>query len=671
MCGIAGIFAYTGYTQIHPVLSRMLAAISHRGPEVASVYIDGPIGLGHDRLSIIDLEGGLQPIPNEDGSIWVICNGEIFNYIELREELLARGHTFRTGSDCEIIIHMYEEMGPECVQRFIGQYAFAIWDGRQRKLMLARDRLGIRPLSYARRDGTLLFASEIKALLASGLVAAKLDLRSLDQVFTYWSPLPGHSVFEGVQELPPGHYLLADEKGIALQRYWALDFSAELESPARSESYYAERLLDLLIDATRLRLRADVPVGAYLSGGLNSSTIAAIVRRYTNNDLKTFSIAFRDKQFDERAHQHRMAEHLGTEHISIECTGSDIAEVFPDVVWHAEVPLLRTGPAPMFMLSQLVHDHKFKVVLTGEGSDEALGGYDIFKEAQVRRFWAANPESDLRPLLLKRLYGDVRGMDSTSQAYLKAFFKNGLTETGNLYYSHLVRWRSTAQLKQLFSEDTKAHLEGYDSSNLLDRTLDGLRPDWHPLSKAQYIESRLFMAQYLLSSQGDRMAMAHAVEGRFPFLDHRLVEFATTIPAHLRLRGFNEKYILKRAVADLLPAEVLARTKKPYRAPIRDAFLGPDSPSYVRDILSPSEVQKAGIFDPAAVHMLVKKCLSAPAVGEMDSMALVGILSTQLLHKRFIQEDISRSTNNDAISTLFVDTDTHERRSAPYNSAIA
>ncbi len=641
MCGIAGIFNYSNEEHVRSVvLNRMLAAIRHRGPEVSGVYLGEQVGLGHDRLSIIDLDGGLQPISNEDGAIWVACNGEIFNYLELRKELLDRGHTFRTKSDSEVIIHLYEEMGPECLQHLIGQYAFAIWDARKRRLMLARDRFGVRPLYYALHNGTLIFASEIKGLLASGLIEAKLDHQALDQIFTYWCPLPGFTSFQGVAELPPAHYMVVEAgKSNSMHRYWSLDFSAGSDQAAQSEQYYVDRLLELLVDATRLRLRADVPVGAYLSGGLDSSAIAAIVRRYTSNHLKTFSIAFHDKHFDERSHQQRMADHLGTEHVSMECTTNDIAEVFPEVVWHTEVPLLRTAPAPMFMLSKLVHREGFKVVLTGEGSDEALGGYDIFKEAKVRRFWASNSASAFRPLLLRKLYGDVRGMSSTSQAYLQAFFRNGLTETDNPYYSHLVRWRSTAHIKRLFSAETRAALEGYDGTSLLDTALGGLQQGWDKLSKAQYIESSLFMSQYLLSSQGDRVAMAHAVEGRFPFLDHRLVEFAAGIPSHLRLRGLNEKYVLKRAVSDLLPSQLLDRTKRPYRAPIRDAFLGPDAPEYVRDLLSPSAVSQARIFDPAAVEMLVRKCLTAPAIGEMDSMALVGILSTQLLHRQFVKEN--------------------------------
>lgn len=640
MCGIVGMFkADCDDSARAGVLNSMLHAIRHRGPEASGIYLNGPAGLGHDRLSIIDLAGGFQPISNEDGSIWIVCNGEVFNYIELREELIARGHTFHTGSDCEVILHLYEEHNVGCLLHLIGQFAFAIWDSRTRTMFLARDRFGIRPLFYTRPGNSLLFASEIKALLASGIVDARLNPEVIDQVFTYWAPLPGRTAFEGIHEVPPAHYMIAGQGHASLHRYWSVDFSPQPGSLGKGEAFYADRLLELLVDATRLRLRADVPVGAYLSGGLDSSTIAAVVRRYTSNTLKTFSIAFKDEHFDERAHQQRMADDLGTEHVSIECTDADIASVFPEVVRHVEAPILRTAPAPMYMLSRLVRGHGLKVVLTGEGADEFLGGYDIFKETMVRRFWAANSQSKLRPLLLRKLYADVRSMSETSQAYLEAFFKNSLTSTDSPYYSHLIRWQGGARLERLFSRDLRERFiaNSLGHNNLL-AGLDGLDLGWDPLSKAQFIESRTFLSQYLLSSQGDRVAMAHSVEGRYPFLDHRLVEFAATIPPHLRLRGLNEKYILKRAVADLLPASTLARTKRPYRAPIRNVFLGDSPPDYVLDALSPSEVCKVGIFDPTAVAMLVSKCRRSPIVGESDSMALVGVLTTQLLHRFFVQQ---------------------------------
>jgi asparagine synthase (glutamine-hydrolysing) len=658
MCGIAGIFNRDPQQPVAPAqVNALLGAIHHRGPETAGMVLDGPVGLGHDRLSIIDLAGGLQPIPNEDGSIWIICNGEVFNYVELRAALIARGHRFRTGSDSEVIVHLYEDHGPACVHDLIGQFAFALWDRRQGTLLLARDRLGVRPLFYAEVAGALLFASEIKALLADPRVPRALDLEALDQVFTYWAPLPGRTAFRGVEEVPPGHYLLANRHGCTLRRYWTLDFSDEPAGPGHGARHYAERLLELLIDATRLRLRADVPVGAYLSGGLDSSAIAAVVCRYTGNPLKTFSIAFSDSRFDEREHQQRMADVLGTEHISLVCDDADIGAVFPDVIRHAEMPLLRTAPAPMYLLARQVRAHGMKVVLTGEGSDESFGGYDIFKEARIRRFWAARPESRVRPLLLQTLYTDIANMTGVSAAYRTAFFKQDLAAVDDLCYSHRLRWRNTARLKRLFSASIRAALADYTGEDSLALALDGMGRAWHPLSQAQFIESRIFLSQYLLSAQGDRMAMAHAVEGRFPFLDHRLVEFAATIPAEFRLRGLDEKYILKRALADVLRAAVLARTKRPYRAPIRNVFFGPQAPAYVRDMLSPDAVAEAGIFDPAAVGLLVKKCQAAPDLGEVDSMGLVGVLSTQLLYHQFIAQGTGQRPTT-PVSAVILDPET-------------
>ena len=637
MCGIAGVFNRASGAAVTPEqVNTLLGAIRHRGPEAAGMVLDGPAGLGHDRLSIIDLAGGLQPIANEDGSLWVVCNGEIYTYVELRAELLARGHRFRTASDSEVIVHLYEERGPACLEAFIGQFAFAVWDTRRRRLFLARDRLGVRPLYYAEVGGDLRFASEIKALLADPALPATLDPETLAQVFTYWAPLPGRTAFRGVRELPPAHYLLADAASCTTHRYWTLDFAGEPAGPSRGEHYYAERLRELLIDATRLRLRADVPVGAYLSGGLDSSAIAAVVRRYTGNPLKTFSIAFADGQFDEREHQQRMAAYLGTEHISLVCTDADIAAAFPAVVRHAEMPLLRTAPAPMYLLAQQVRAHGMKVVLTGEGADEFFGGYDIFKEARLRRFWAARPESRLRPLLFARLYADIPGLGGLSPAYRAAFFKQDLGALDDLYYSHRGRWHNAARLQGLFAPALRAEIAAAPPSAALDAALDGISAAWDPLSRAQFIESRIFLSQYLLAAQGDRMAMAHAVEGRFPFLDHRLVEFAATIPPMFRLKGLDEKHVLKRALADLLPAAVLARTKRPYRAPIRNVFFGPHAPAYVADLLSPEAIRAAGIFAPAAVAVLVKKCREAPQIGEIDGMALAGVLSTQLLHHQFI-----------------------------------
>ncbi|HSS11283.1 MAG TPA: asparagine synthase (glutamine-hydrolyzing) [Acidimicrobiales bacterium] len=639
MCGIVGALALDGSEPLgQATLRRMLTLLGHRGPEVAGTWSGEGVTLGHARLSIIDLVGGLQPISNEDGTHWVVVNGEVFNYLELREELRAGGHQFRTSSDSEVIVHLYEEMGPALLERLNGQYAFALWDGRRKRLMLGRDRLGVRPLFYTVVEGALIFASEIKALLADRRVPRRVDLGALDQVFTYWAALPGRTMFEGIREVPAGHYLIAQTDGSTprLTRYWSLRYPVDQDDPMDEEAC-AARLRELLTDATRLRLRADVPVGAYLSGGLDSAAIAAIVRHHTTSSLQTFSVAFDDKVYDERPYQDQMARSLATEHHVMLCRHRDIGEVFPDVIWHTETPILRTAPAPMFLLSALVRQHGLKVVLTGEGSDEFLAGYDIFKEALVRRFWARKPSSRMRPLLLRNLYDWLPGLETSSQAFLEAFFKQGLTETDDPTYSHLLRWRNTARLKRLFSNETTRALASYDSRAELDDVLDPDLALWPPLSQAQYLEVRTFLTPYLLSSQGDRMAMAHSVESRFPFLDHRVVEFARTIPPTLRLRGFNEKRILKRAVRDLLPEEILQRRKRPYRAPITAAFCGPDRPDYVEELLSPAAVGAAGLFNPVAISRLLAKCQASPVVSETDNMALVGVLSGQLWYEKFIR----------------------------------
>lgn len=636
MCGIAGAVSSDGSEPVDlPTLDRMLTLLAHRGPEVAGTWTGHGVALGHARLSIVDLDNGLQPLTNEDGTCWLAVNGEVYNHVELRTQLQSAGHRFRTRSDSEVILHLYEDHGTALLDVLNGQYAFAMWDGRRRRLLLGRDRLGVRPLFYAFAGGTMVFSSEVKALLAHPGIERRPDLRSLEQVFTYWSSLPGRTVFEGVREVPAGHFLVfdRDEPEPVARRYWGLRFD---HTTARSGDDHAAELREALVDATRLRLRADVPVGAYLSGGLDSSAVAAIASRLTPHRLQTFSVAFEEGAFDERPFQEQVARALGTDHHVIECRHRDIADVFPDVIWHSETPILRTAPAPLFLLSSLVRANGLKVVLTGEGADEVLAGYDIFKEALVRRFWARRPESRQRPLLLLRLYGWLPELSQAPQATLEAFFRRGLTDTDDPAYSHLVRWGHRDRFVRLLSPEARAVLRGYESRRELDDLLEPGMAGWDSLSRAQYLEVLTFLTPYLLSSQGDRMAMAHSVEERFPFLDHRLVELATRIPPHQRIVGLHEKAVLKRAMADLVPDAVRKRPKQPYRAPIAAAFCGPDAPPYVGELLGPDAVRDAGLLDPGAVSRLLAKCRARPHLSESDGMALVGVLSTQLWHSQFI-----------------------------------
>ncbi|MBI4320271.1 MAG: asparagine synthase (glutamine-hydrolyzing) [Chloroflexi bacterium] len=636
MCGIAGsVNLGSGEQADVMLLRRMLGMLHHRGPDSTGCYVDRRAQLGSARLSIIDHAGGQQPIHNEDESLWLVFNGEIYNYIELREELVARGHHFYTDSDTEVIVHLYEERGPSCLHALNGQFAIALWDRRRQELFLARDRLGVRPLFYTEIGGALRYASEIKALFVDPRVSREIDPVAIDQVFTFWSTLPGRTMFHNVHQVPPGHYLSVKDGCFALKRYWRLQFSCG--EAGLSEDDYAGQLRELLVDATRLRLRADVPVGAYLSGGLDSSITAAIVKNYTSNRLRTFSITFADARYDEAGFQHAVARHLGTEHQHFECTGADIARCFPEVVWHAEMPLLRTAPAPFYLLSEMVHDAGLKVVLTGEGADELLGGYDIFKETMIRRFWARQPHSRLRPLLLRRMYGFVPDLQRGPQPYLEAFFRPGLEDVDNPFYSHLIRWENTRRLKRLYSQEMKATLAGYDPFAELGIMLEMELGRWHPLARAQYLEITTFLSEYLLSSQGDRMAMAHSVEGRFPYLDHRVVELCNQLPPQIKLRGLEEKHLLKRSFGDLIPGEVIRRVKQPYRSPISGAFLGDRTPDYVEELLCSNALASTGYFAPAAVARLVQKCrVGTPS--EWDNMALVGVLSLQLLHGLFNEE---------------------------------
>jgi len=650
MCGIAGILNLADAPPPEEsTLRGMLGMLRHRGPDQYGLYLGDQMALGNARLSIIDLGGGQQPISNEDGRLWIVFNGEIFNYVELRAELEQRGHRFATHSDTEVILHLYEDYGPECLNRMNGQWAIAIWDERQQSLLLARDRLGVRPLFHTRANGRLRFASEIKALLADPSLPREIDPAGLTQVFTYWCTLSPQTVFRGIQELPPGHYLLASRDNFVVRPYWQLDygsaayrdtpFSSESKVPATAsaselrEEDYLEAFRSLLTDAVRIRLRADVPVGAYLSGGLDSSAIAGLISQLGVTHLDTFSIAFSDPQFDESEHQLRMARFLGTDHQVVRATHEDIGRVFPDVVWHCEVPVMRTAPAPMFMLSKLVRERNYKVVLTGEGADEFLAGYDIFKEAKVRRFWASQPGSRWRPKLLQRLYPDIADLSAAGGAYLSAFFGTGLSDTDAFDYSHAVRWRNNRRTHRFFSEALQDPGPASDSG-AGGGPLEAAR--WGDLEKAQYLETSIFLSHYLLSSQGDRMAMAHSVEGRYPFLDCRVVEFCNRLPARLKLKALQDKYLLRRLSARFLPNDIARRVKRPYRAPIQRSFFNPACQAYVQELLSPENVARSEIFKPAAVAQLLAKVRQNKPLGETDNMALVGIISTQLLHRLFV-----------------------------------
>jgi len=640
MCGIAGILNMKGSEPIsETTLTKMISIIRHRGPDETGIYADSHIGLGHARLSIIGIEGGGQPIGNEDGSLWIVYNGEAFNYIELKEELIKSGHVFSTDTDTEVILHLFEEHGPRCLEMINGQFAIAIWNSKKKELFLARDRVGIRPLYYTQTGNKFIFASEIKAIFLNREVNREIDPESLSQIFTFWSTLSPKTVFKNVYELPPGHYVTVKENEIIQEPFWSIPYHSPDQMWQGTVEEAREELHSILKDAIRVRLRADVPVGAYLSGGLDSSLITAFISKYFNNRLRTFSMSFQEQPFDETPFQENLIKFLGTQHSQTLITNAQVQENLPRVLWHCETPLLRTGPIPLFLLSKLVNSNQFKVVLTGEGADEIFGGYNIFKEAKVRHFWGKRPESKLRPLLLERIYPYVFKESSRGRYFIQKFYAVKPEDKDDPFFSHRIRWNNSGRNQSFFSEPIASSLVNYDP---LAHALSHLPDSFHErdmLSKAQVLEMTTFLSSYLLSSQGDRVAMGNSLEIRLPFLDYRVIDFAFRLPAKWKINGLKEKYILKKASEKLVPDEIKDRVKQPYRAPIREAFFSTGTDGYVDDLLSESSLKKSGYFNEKKVHGLIRKFRKSggAAPGEVQNMAFMGILSTQLIHDQFIE----------------------------------
>jgi asparagine synthase (glutamine-hydrolysing) len=641
MCGIGGVYPSAGRQVGERLLLEMAGEMAHRGPDGVGSYRDGEFAMVNTRLAIIDLAGGDQPLSNEDGRLWVMQNGEIYNFPELMAELEALGHRFATRSDTEVIVHAFEEWGEGFLHRLDGEFAIAIWDRDRRQLFLARDRFGIRPLFLSRPGGDVAFASEARALLRHPDAERRIDALALVETFTLWAPQPDRSAFVGIEELPPGHFVRVGPAGMeAPVCWWDLHFGPREGTRQAPLAELAEELRSLLDDATRIRLRADVPVGVYLSGGLDSSATAALARRHTQAELQAFSVGFEDPRFDESAFQDRMAEVLGVRLRRITVSGADIADAFPEVVERAEKPMLRTAPGPLLRLSRAVREAGFKVVLTGEGADELFGGYGIFQEAMIRRFWARRPDSKLRPALLGRVYPYLSRDLASGGGFMAEFFRDGLLDVDDPLYSHRPRFRTTKRTLRFLDPGLRAEAaaQGDPEARLLAR-LPAAFAGFGPLGRAQYLEIATFLHGYLLHSQGDRMLMANSVEGRFPFLDVAVAEFAAALPERLRLRDLEEKHLLRRALAPLLPPEVVARPKRPYRAPILGAFFGPAAPAYVRELLDPQRVAAGGLLDPVPVARLAAKAQRYVEVGlgEGDEMALVGALSTMILDERLVR----------------------------------
>lgn len=592
MCGIVGIFhPGAGAPVASALLSAMADTLRHRGPDDSGFFTGRGIGLGFRRLSIIDLTTGNQPMFSADGSVVSICNGEIYNYQELRRHLEARGHRFRTLSDTEVLPALYLEFGPDFVTRLNGQFAFALYDKRRRRLMLARDHVGIAPLFYTTEaGGAVVFGSEIKALLKHPGVSRRVDLTGLDQILTFPGPVSPHTVFAGISSLPPGHRLLIDAGGRTLEPYWDLDYPPlEQAETGRPLADCLEELDEALRRAVRYRLQADVPVGVYVSGGLDSSLIAALVGRLSPAVQRhSFSIGFTDHAIDERRYQRLMASRLGTLHHETEIGPAAICNRLHDIVVHAEAPLRESYDACSLILSGMVHDAGLKVVLTGEGADELFAGYVGYRLDRRRLAEEEDPldlEAMLEAQLRERLWGDPQFF------YEKTYHAHG--ELKAVLYAAAVRER--------FGEFDCLARPPVDRAKLAGR---------HHIHKRSYLDFKLRMADHLLADHGDRVALANSVEARYPFLDIDVIDAVRRIPPSLMLHGDQEKYVLKQLARRYLPSEIVDRQKFSFVAPGSPELLRQKLP-WVEDLLSYDRIKRQGYFDPDTVEHL-KKTYRAP-----------------------------------------------------------
>ena len=577
MCGLVGFIDERKPDR--ELLVRMTDKLVHRGPDSAGYFVDHYAALGFRRLSIIDLESGDQPIYNEDGSVVLMCNGEIFNYVELRKTLVQKGHHFRTRSDVEVLLHLYEEHGVDFLDKINGQFAFVIYDRKNRRLFLARDHFGINPLYYTVVNGLLIFASEIKAILEHPRVPREVDLTGLDQTLSFPGLVSPRTMFKGIQSLKSGHYIVVENGAVTVREYWDLDYPPlGAGSAVRSESDYVEELKELLTRSVSYRLQSDVPVGFYLSGGLDSSLIGALINQVAPNTRRhSFSIGFTDTGISETKHQRLMAEFTRSIHNEIIFDWSEIVERLSRMIYHCECPVRESYNTCSLALSAAAQNAGVKVVLTGEGADELFAGYvgyrfDSFRDRESKSY---DLETALEDELREKLWGDK-----------------------DLFYEkdHL----ALREVKQtLYSAHVNALYREFDCLNHSLINKERLRGR-HPLHQRSYLDFKLRLSDHLISDHGDRMTLANSVEGRYPFLDIDLVEFSTRLPPDLKLHNYIEKYILKRVAEDLLPEEIVKREKFGFHAP-GSPYLLRQGVEWINDMVSHERIKRQGYFNPDGI----------------------------------------------------------------------
>ncbi len=586
MCGIAGIVDLKGNpTAEQAVLEAMAETLVHRGPDDAGFHVEERWGFAFRRLAILDLTTGNQPHYNEDRTIVSVCNGEIYNYRELRETLIARGHRFQTTCDVEVLVHLYEEYGREFLNRLNGQFSFAIYDTKERILFLARDHVGITPLFFTEAGGSFIFAAEIKAILKHPAVQRAVDLTGLDQIFTFPGIVSPTTMFAGIHSLKPGHCVTVRNGKVEIAEYWDLVYPREGErGDGHPESFYVEKLDELLRQAVRLRLNADVPVGFYLSGGLDSSLIAAIISdARPGEQWHSFSIGFNQPDIDERKYQRLIASQVRSIHHEILFDWPDIITRIKTAVYHAESPLKESYDTCSLALSELVHRQGLKVILTGEGSDELFGGYVGYRFDMLQRDGleeSDDVETQFEKEIRQRLWGDSRFL------YERNFF--AFRETKAALYSEAV-----TAVMDTFCAEGKARV---DVAKMIGR---------HPLHKRSYVDFKLRLSDHLLSDHGDRVSLANSVEARYPFLDREVIEFARALPVSLLMKDAAEKYIVRKTAGRYLPDVVINRQKFGFVAPGSPYLLKQEIP-WLNDLLSYDKIKREGFFNPETIERLKK-----------------------------------------------------------------
>jgi asparagine synthase (glutamine-hydrolysing) len=632
MCGISGFFINaSNYDSADELIQSMCASLGHRGPDGWGTYICQEMAIGHTRLSIVDLAGGMQPMMSER---YVIAfNGEIFNYIELRQEMIKKEVSFKTHSDTEVALKAFETYGFDAFSMFNGQFAMIIWDRNEKRAIVVRDRFGVRPLYVLNYHGSFYFASEMKAFDAINGFRRKMDIQNLLVHGLLWNTVDDATVYENIRSVPEGRYeIYSPGKRHLSKRYYEIGESRPATVPTYGEA--KEEFSTLLKDSVRLRLRSDVPVGAYLSGGIDSSIISYLVALEKKDKFKSFSVAFKDRQYDESSYQHEMVKHLNTEHYSQAIHYKDIESNFLESIYHTERPIFRTAPVPLYLLSKKVRDINIKVVLTGEGADEVLYGYDSFKELKLLAFWNKNIQSKLRPQLIKKLYPHLRHYNNPEQfGLVKMFYQNFLPVYNDELAGLNIRIHNNRVLANLFNKD---HQIAFDIESLKEKVKTILPEDfdsWSILQKNQFLEMKNLLAGYLLSSQGDRMSMAHSVEGRYPFLDHRLVEYLFHLPDSYKLNGFSQKYLLTDTYQKLIPTSIINRPKRPYMAPdLKSFFQDGTLAEQAAYFLSDKMIDSYGIFNKKYVNRFIKKFSGSNVqeIGYRDNMLITFMLSTQM-----------------------------------------